>query len=208
MPSSKATHSRHNLINIRANRFYLAISKGRIKEASGLIRLKLFLLDDLLQILFPLLSNIFIPVTDNILHLIDTRYERLNELFFTAKFRTGIYSFFDGNKKLFILTVFIIIFLHQHKNIVNIDLDLFYQFDLKDNIIRNIGTFVISSTTIPFIIQVLIFTKIVLKIALREDFHPHKIIEGKEQISHAKNCPKECDKILLILLADNLPVVC
>nr|WP_313991390.1 hypothetical protein [uncultured Selenomonas sp.] len=44
------------------------------------------------------------------------------------------------------------VFLDQYENVINIDFNLFNQLDLKDNIIRDVGTLSAFTATIPLVL--------------------------------------------------------
>ena len=122
-----------------------------------------------------LLYHIAMPLIHNIIHIIDSRYKGFNELFLAAQFRTGVNCLVDGYQYFFILTMGIMILLHKHQNIINIDFYLTNQFNLKYHIICNIRTFL--PLVFPLVAQILITTKIILQITLSNQFFLFKFIK-------------------------------
>ena len=144
------------------------------------------------------------PNIHDIIDIIHASNKGLNQCFLTAKFRAGIYRFLDCHKYFLILSVTVVIFFYQHQDVININFNLLYQFNLKYNIIRNIRTFSRFPPPLPFIMQILIFSKIILKISLIDDFFARKIIKQYKQVFHPQNGTKQGNKVLLVLLAENL----
>ena len=87
----------------------------------------------------------------------------------------------------------------EHQNVVDIDLDLLDKFDFKDNIVRDILFFAAWFTVFPLISQVLIATKVVLKVSLAQNLISSKFIKGSQQVPHPQNCTEQYDKFLLLL---------
>ena len=65
----------------------------------------------------------------------------------------------------------------EHQNVVDIDLDLFDELDLKDNIVRDVLFFATGLTVFPFVPQIQIAAKIILKIPLAQNFASGKLVE-------------------------------
>ena len=95
------------------------------------------------------------------------------------------------------------ILLDEHQNVVDIDLDLFDELDLKDNIVRDVLFFATGLTVFPFVPQILIAAKIILKIPLAQNFASGKLVERSQQVAHTKNRTEQNDKLLLPLFAGN-----
>ena len=67
------------------------------------------------------------------------------------------------------------VFCHQHKDIIDIDFYLLYQFQLKDDIIHN--TVFVTGFWLDFFIYVMISARIILKIDRRKNLIADKAIE-------------------------------
>ena len=62
----------------------------------------------------------------------------------------------------------------------------------------------ILSALVPLVAEVLIPSEIVLQITLGKDLFALKFIERREQITHTKDSAEQRNKILLVLLSNNL----
>ena len=144
------------------------------------------------------------PLQENIFNIIDSGNEVLNQSLFAPQLRAGVYGFPDGNQNLFIVAVRIVILFYQQQNIVNIDLDLPDQLYLKDNIIINIGAGPFLSTFGPLVFQILIPSKIVLQIPLRQNIAMPELIEGRQNIPQPQYRTEKRNEIFLILLSNDL----
>lgn len=108
----------------------------------------------------------FAPILIHFGRYIDLLYKTLDKLFLTSKFNTRIDSLINGRKNGFILAAGLLIFGYKHKDVVNIYLYLFDQFNLENYVIID-SFFVTISTFSIFLIQVNINALIVLKIPFR-----------------------------------------
>ena len=68
------------------------------------------------------------------------------------------------------------VFGNQHKDIIDIDFYLLYQFQLKDDIIHN--TVFVTGFWLDFLIYVMISTRIILKINRGKNLIADKTVEG------------------------------
>ena len=91
--------------------------------------------------MFPPLCHVVIPFVHDVIHLVDSGDEVLNQLFLAPQFRTGIYGFTNRDQHFLILTVSIVVLFHKHQDIININLYLVNQFHFKDHVIRDIRAF-------------------------------------------------------------------
>ena len=136
--ASKAGHRRHQLVDIRSGGLDLTVPESVLQELPCLRRLEFFLPNDLGQFLFPFRRHKTVPLGHHIIHIIDTGNKGLDELLLAPQFGAGIHRLLYGDQDLLVITVGIVVLLHQHQDIVDIDLDLADQLDLKDDVIRNI----------------------------------------------------------------------
>ena len=193
---------RHDFIYIRSRCFDLSVPKRILYELSCVFRLQFFFRNNYIKIIIALFHNKFMPLIHNIVHIIDSCNKGFNKLFLAAQLRAGINRFIDGYQHFLIFTVGIMILLYKHQNIINVDFYLPDQFNFKHHIICNIRTF--PTFPFPLVTQILITSKVVLQIALRNQLIPLKFVKGKQKVSHTKNSTKQSNKILLVLLSDNL----
>ena len=98
----------------------------------------------------------------------------------------------------------IMVLFDQHQNIVNVNFDLPNQFHLEHHIIRDVLFSFIVLLTAPFVPQVLIATQVVLQIPFRDELIALEIIKGGQQVPHPQQCTKQHNKVLLVLLSDDL----
>lgn len=108
--TAKSGHRRHQFIDIRSGGLDLAIPEGIFQKLAGFRFAKFFVSDDLRQFFLSLLCHKTMPLFQYILHIVDAGNKVFDELLFAAQFGTCVYSFLDGNKDLFIITMGIMIF--------------------------------------------------------------------------------------------------
>ena len=70
------------------------------------------------------------------------------------------------------------ILLDQKKYIINVDLNLSNQFDLEDEIIRNIFCVLAFTPLTPLVPQILLSSQIILQVALGDQLMTFEFIEG------------------------------
>ena len=90
----------------------------------------------------------------------------------------------------------IVILFYQQQNVVNIDLYLPDQFYLKDNIIINIRAGPFLSPLGPLVFQILIPSKIVLQISLRQNITALELIEGGQKIPQPQYRAEKRNEVL------------
>ena len=133
------------------------------------------------------LQHIIPPLVHDILDIINSGNKGFDECLLATQLRTCIHRFTNRYQNFLILTMAVMILLHKHKDIVDINLNLFDQFYFKYNIIGDVCTLTVLSLPLPFITKVLIPSKIILEVSFRYDLLAGKIIEGYEQVSHTKD---------------------
>src|SRR5699024_350006 len=125
-----------------------------------------------------------------------------SDLFFLgAQLQTGTDGLINGHQNFLILAVVLSILLHQHQNVVNVDLHLLDQFHLKNNIIHN--TVFVAGLGLDLLVYVVVCTGIVLKIDLRQNLMPHKTIKRRQDIPQAQDITEQNNEILFVLLSQN-----
>ncbi len=168
--AAKPRHRRHDLVDIRSRSLDLAVSERIVNKLACFGILEVFRLNKLRNSFFALLCDKVVPFRHNIVNIVDTLDKSFNKMLFAAQLGASVHCLADSDKHFLILAVSIMILLNQHKNLVDIYLDLLYQFDLENNIVNNILAFAFCDTFFPFVMQVLISSEIVLPIAFRENF--------------------------------------
>lgn len=156
-------------------------------------------MNDLIQLFFPFHRHKAAPFFHDIIHIINSSNKGFNELFLAAQFRAGIHSFLNGDENLLVITVGIMVFLHQHQDVIDIDFNLADQFNLKNDVVGDV-LFLALCTVYPLIPQILIPAQIILQVPLGDQFLPFELIKGQQQVAHPKDGSKEGDKLFLILL--------
>ena len=136
--AAKAGDGRQDLVNIRAGRFERTVAECIGNKAFRLRGLQLFFRDDLFQLLLFLLLHIALPVAVNIRCSADGVDKAVNQVFFAAQLDAGVNRPVDGSKDAFILAVRFMVLHDQHQDIINVDLHLPDELDLKGNIIVDI----------------------------------------------------------------------
>ena len=141
------------------------------------------------------------PLRQNVLHIVDAGNEGLDQRLFTAQLGAGINGFLNRDQNLFVCPVRVMILLDKQKDVVNIDLNLTDQLDFKHHIVGDVLFLPVTPPLAPFIAQILIPSEIILQVPLGQQIFPRKLIERRKQIAHPKDCPEQCDKMLLILIS-------
>ena len=91
------------------------------------------------------------------------------------------------------------ILLHEHQHVVDVDINLLQQLNLKDKVIvDDCGVLLLLA---PLLIQVRIHAAIVLLVARAQRVVCRKVIKGREDVAQAQNHAKQTDESLLGLLA-------
>ena len=80
-------------------------------------------------------SYIVVPLIDYIIHLVNTSKEPLNKRFLAAKFGTGLHGFLNSDGNFLVLAMAVMVFLHEDKNVVDIDFDLL---DIRERLEREL----------------------------------------------------------------------
>ena len=101
------------------------------------------------------------------------------------------------------MAVRIVILLDQHQDIVNIDFNLFDQFDFKDDIIGDILFFSGGLAVFPFIANVLIPAEIILQVSFRKNLISCELIKRGQQVAHTQDGAKQNHEFPLLLFAGN-----
>ena len=158
-------------------------------------------MDEGLDIFLPLLADKFLPVCAYISTGVDSLQEPLDQFFFGAQLQTGTDGLINGHQNFLILAVVLSILLHQHQNVVNVDLHLPDQFHLKNNIIHD--TVFVAGLGLDLLVYVVVCTGIVLKINLGQNLMPHKTVKCRQDIPQAQNIAEKDDEILFVLLSQN-----
>ena len=132
-----------------------------------------------------MLFDEFAPIGEHIIIVVDIRNERLNQILLASQLRARVNSAADIDNNFLVLAVAVLIFLHEHKNIIYVDIDLFYQLDLKDDIFGDI-LLVTVLFILPFVAQILIPSEIGLQVALGDKLSACKFIKRQQQIAHTR----------------------
>ena len=96
----------------------------------------------------------------------------------------------------------VVVLLHQHEDVIDVDLDLTDEFHLKNDVVGDVLLVALAPLQ-PVVPQVLVPAQIVLQISLVQQFLLGKLIEGGEQVAHPQDGTEQGDKRLLVLLAFN-----
>lgn len=200
--AAKAGDRRHQLVDVGAGGLDFPVTESVLQELAGLRLAELFFLDQLLQCLFPLGADITVPLGHYIIHIVDACNKVLNQALFAAQFGAGIHSAADGNEHFFVVAVGIVELLHQHEDVIDVDLDLADEFHLKDDVVGDVLLVALGPLQ-PLVPQILIPAQIVLQIPFLQQFLAGKLIKGGEQVAHAQNGAEQRNKLFLVLLAHN-----
>ena len=203
--AAKTGDGRHQLVDVGAGGFDFPGPEGVLQELAGLQLTELLFLDQLYQGLFPLCADIAVPLGHHVVHLVDTRDKVFDQLLFAAQLGAGIHGTADGNEHFLVVAVGIVVLLHQHEDVIDVDLDLADEFHLKDDVVGDV-LLVAMAPLQPLIPQVLVPAQIVLQIPLVQQFLLGKLIEGGEQVAHSKNGAEQSDECLLVLFSLNARV--
>ena len=58
------------------------------------------------------------------------------------------------------------VFLYEHQDVINVDFDLIQQFYFEYDIVRNINAVTLFTFLLPFVLQILINTQVILKVSV------------------------------------------
>lgn len=133
--AAEAGDGRQDLVNIRAGRFESTVAERVGDEALRFCGLQLFFRDDLLQLLLFLLLHIALPIAVHIRCGVDGVDKAVDQVLFAAQLDAGIDRPVDASQNAFVLAVRFMVLHDQHQDIINVDLHLPDEFDLKGNII-------------------------------------------------------------------------
>lgn len=200
--TSEAAHRGKEAVDPDAGGFQFTVAEGVVDKLLRFIRLQIFLRDNDVDLFFLLLLDKCTPIVKDIVHLVHVSDEGLDQLFLAAQLGTGVNRAANIDDDLLILAVAVLVLLDEHEDIVDVDLDLLDQLDLKDDILCDIFLIAVLFL-LPFVAQILISTKVGLQIALRDQLFPCEIIKRTEKISHSQHSAEQQDEVTLILLADD-----
>ena len=200
--AAKTGDRRHQFVDVGAGGLDLPVPESVLQELAGFRLAELFFLDQLLQRLFALGTDITVPLGHHIIHIVDARNKVLDQALFAAQFGAGIHGAADGNEHFFVVAMGIVVLLHQHEDVIDVDLDLADKFHLKDDVVGDV-LFVALASLQPLVPQILVPAQIVLQIPLLQQFLAGKLIERGEQVAHAQNGAEQRNKLFLVLLAHN-----
>lgn len=184
--AAKTGDGRHQFVDVGAGGLDLPVPESVLQELAGLRLAELFFLDQLLQRLFALGADITVPLGHYIIHIVDARNKVFDQLLFAAQFGAGVHGAADGDEHFLVVTVGIVVLLHQHEDVIDVDLDLADEFHLKDDVVGNILLVALAPLQ-PLIPQVLVPAQIVLQIPFVQQFLLRKLIEGGEQVAHPQD---------------------
>ena len=146
----------HQLVDVGAGGLDLPVPESVLQELAGLRFAELFFLDQLLQGLFPFGADIAVPLGHHVVHLVDARNKVFDQLLFAAQFGAGVHGAADGDEHFLVVAVGIVVLLHQHEDVIDVDLDLADEFHLKDDVVGDIllvalapCIFLCGSTAVP-----------------------------------------------------------
>ena len=133
--TTEAGHCREYLVNICACCAYRSITKSILYELGGLVCFQVFACDNLIQVVLLTLLYIRFPRLINISISIDACHEVLNEFLLASQLHTRTYRLADIDEYLLVLAVAVVVVLYQKQYVVNVYLNLPYQFCFKYDII-------------------------------------------------------------------------
>ena len=198
--ASEAAHRGQEAVDTDACCFQLAVAEGVIDELLCFVRFEILLRNDRVDLFFLLLSHKLTPIVKDVVHLICVSDEGLDQLLLAAQLGAGVNRAADIDDNLFIFAIAVFVLLDEHEDIIDVDLDLLDQLDLKDDVLCDIFLIAVLFL-LPFVAQILISTKVGLQIALRDQLFPCEIIKRAEKIPHPQHSAEQQDEVTLILLA-------
>lgn len=125
-------------------------------------------------------------------------HELLDEVLLVAQARAGIDRALDIGADLLVLArAFLLqVLLHQHQDVIDVDLDLFDQLDLEHHVV--VDAFLLRLRYgAEFGVQIQVDTLVVLKIALAEDFIASEVVESGEDVFQPQDGAEQLDESLL-----------
>ena len=133
---------------------------------------------------------------------VDAADKGLDEFFLTAELEAGGDGAFDGTEDGFVGAVGIVVFGHELEDVVDIDFDLFDEFELEDEVVVDV-LFVDFLADADIVVDIEVGALVVLEIAGAEDLVAGKVVEGGEDVSEAKDDAEEADEVFLGGFAEN-----
>ena len=200
--TAKTGDRRHQFVDVGAGGFDFPVPESVLQELAGFRFAELFFPDQLLQCLFALGADITVPLGHHIIHIVDARNKVFDQALFAAQFGAGIHSAADGDEHFLVVAVGIVVLLHQHEDVIDVDLDLADEFHFKDDVVGDVLLVTLGPLQ-PLVPQILVPAQIVLQIPLLQQFLVGKLIKGGEQIAHAQDGAEQRNKLFLVLLAHN-----
>lgn len=109
--AAKAGNRRHQLINVSAHSFDLAITERIGQILAGLRLFQLFLLNDLDKLFLSLFGHIAVPLCHHVIHIVDPCNKGFNQLLFAAQFRAGVNRLANRDEHLFVIAMGVMVLL-------------------------------------------------------------------------------------------------
>ncbi len=142
------------------------------------------------------------PFAHHVLHLVDAVDEALDQVLFAAHFGRRVHGLLDVHQHGLIGAVAVVVLLHQHQDVVDVDLDLPYQLRFEHDVVHDVGALVVFLG--PLVLQVLVDAHVVLHVAVAQYPHADELIEGGQQVPHPQDGPEQLDKPALPFLPGDL----
>lgn len=120
----------------------------------------------------------------------------MDEVFFAAEFEAGGDGAVDGAEDGFVGAVGFVVFGDEHEDVVDVDFDLFDEFKLEYDVVVDVffvGVFVDAEV----LVDVNVGALVVLEVTGCKDFVTGEVVEGGEDVLHAKDGAVEANKVFL-----------
>ena len=92
----------------------------------------------------------------------------------------------------------------QHEDVVNVDVHLFDQFHLKDQVVSD-GFFVGPSAFTRLVVQVQVDAPVVFEVTRRDRVIAFEVVEGCQDVTQSEDLSHQDDEALLLLLRGDRP---
>ncbi len=123
----------------------------------------------------------------------------MDEVALVAQLVAGGDGAFDVTNDYLVGAVGVVVLLHQHQDVVDVDVDLLQKLDLEDEIVVDDGGVLLLPA--PFLVQIGVDAAIVLLVARAQRIVLGKVVEGGEDVAQAQDHAEQPDERLLLFLA-------
>ena len=167
-------------------------SRGRVVQG--------FVLDDYRQLALALLGDVLLPVGRDVLALCEVVDETLDKVALVAQLIAGCDCTFHVGDNELVGAIRVVVLLHQHQDVVDVDVHLFEQLDLEDEVVVDDGGLFLVLA--PFLVKVGVDAAVVLLVARGQRVILLEFVEGHEHVAQAQYRAEEANESLFGLFPE------